>query len=220
MIVAWLASACSQKWTLETGDQHGSQQIDEGLNTPMNVLRALILALVVLVPSAFAGGTSHKAEGVRLVQEMNKLAARSAWLGVGRSYEQLVALPGVPIDIETHLLAAEASRNQGDITETWHRLQRVLLLDGLHPEAHLQIATIAATYGEVTLTVHKKWTGEVSLTGIDLGFSPEYRIVFERAQQMLDAERIYHGLLPLGRYQLAFQHFEIIGGPPVHVTLK
>jgi hypothetical protein len=186
----------------------------------MFVPRAILLASLLLATPALAGNAANKAEGIRLTQEMNNLATRSAWTGVGRSYERLLALAGVTVEIETHLLAAEASRNQGDITQTWRRLHRVLQLDGLHAEAHLQIATIEATYGEVTLRVRNKWTGEAALIGIDLGFSPEYHIALDQAQRELDADGIYNGLLPLGRYQFAHVHFEIIGGPPVSVNLK
>jgi len=184
-------------------------------------LRLFIVAIPLLFSTPVPAATPEDtAEAHRLLREMDKLAAKGAWAGVERSYESLRALEDVEVAVETHLLAASASRQRGDLTETWRRLNRVLELDGLHEDTHIQIATIEATYGEVSLKVHKKWRGEAPLEARDLGFSPEHHTALEKARAALADRREYDGLLPLGRYSLGTELFEVIGGPRVEVLLK
>lgn len=184
----------------------------------MKFVLASLVGLLWASP-AHASQKEIQAEAVRLVQQMDKLAAKGAWTGVERAYEQLVSLK-VPVAVQIHLMAAQAAQSRGDQTEAWRRFLRVLAVDGLHAEAHLQLATIQATYGEVTLTVHKKWSEPVTLEAKDLGFDPEHFSALEKASSSLEEERTYHGLLPLGRYTLGPVAFEVIGGPPVAVLLK
>jgi len=178
------------------------------------------LLLLLSITSTHATRTEETAEAHRLTVEMNKLAQRDAWAGVERAYQKRMALERVEVPVDTHLLGAAAARQRGDIVETWRRLHRALEVDPLHEDAMYQLGRIEAFYGEVTLKVTRRKANDAALLGIDLGFSPEYRQVFEYAQQALDTDRHYHGLLPLGRYQLGDRSFEIIGGPPVQVTLR
>jgi len=182
-------------------------------------MRVWLLALLLTGP-ALGGGAENKAEAHRLSQEMTKLAERNAWSGVARAYAALVAVPGVEVDVDQHLLGAHASQSAGDVNSMWQCLNNAVEAAPLHEDALMWRATLMATYGEVDLKIHKAWENEIALLGVDIGFNPEHRRVFESAQKALDEDRGYTGLLPLGRYQLGHEKFDIIGGPLVKVTLK
>ncbi len=180
----------------------------------------LMLATLMMSPIAMGGGAENRAEAQRLTQEMATLADRNAWSGVSRAYNSLVALPGVDVMLEMHLLGASAAQAEGDVNGMWACLNRAVKTDPLHEDALMWRATLMATYGEVDLKVAKSFEGEVVLLGVDIGFNPEYRNVFVAAQEALDADRGYHGLLPLGRYQFGPEKFDVVGGPLVKITLK
>ena len=192
----------------------GSGSLANGL------LGALLATLVLLSPAANAGKKEDLAEGFRLLQEMDRLVAKGAWGGVERAYINLCALDGMPVSPEVHLLAAQASRQRGDLTTTWVRLKRVLEIDGLHEAAHLQIATIEVNYAYVTVKIHRRWKGDRTLEALDLGFTPEYHTVVGLARGSLEETGRYDGLLPLGRYRLGYEDFEVIGGLPVDILVK
>lgn len=189
--------------------------------TMVRLPTALATAFSVLsCSSALATPWSEDAEARRLVQEMNDLAERNAWVGVSRAYERVLALPDVDLDTATHWLAAEASRNQGDMVMAWVRLNQVLSVEPLHSNAIYQRAVIEASYGEVTLRTPGGPDPTPVLMGEDLGFNPEYRFAFEHAQEALDEFGRYEGLLPLGRYQLGEVEFEVLGGDPLMVKVR
>jgi len=179
------------------------------------------LAGLLLLPSASQGGRAEDAaEARRLSEELTRLANRNAWSGVGRSYAALRAIPGAEVTVEQHLLGAHAAQAAGDINDVWLCLNRALAIDPRHENALMWWATLLATYGEVALKVHRRYEEQALLVGQDFAFNPEYVRVFQAAQAALDEDRSYTGLLPLGRYQLGHEKFEIIGGPLVEVTLK
>ena len=103
---------------------------------------------------------------------------------------------------------------------TWRRLNRVLQIEPLHPDAIYQRAVIEASYGQVTLKARHKPDAPPALLGEDLGFNPEYRIAFTHAQDALTEDGRYDGVLPLGRYQLGEVAFEVFGGEPLIVKVR
>jgi len=182
---------------------------------------AALWLLATLLPSSSAAEPwRNNAEARRLVTEMNDLARRNAWAGVSQTYERAIALPGVNYDSAVHWLAAEAARNEGDMVITWRRLNRVLQIEPLHPDAIYQRAVIEASYGQVTLKARSKPDAPPALLGEDLGFNPEYRIAFTHAQEALTEAGRYEGVLPLGRYQLGEVAFEVFGGEPLLVKVR
>ncbi len=187
----------------------------------MKTLLAIAIAGTLgLATPALAGTTADDAEARRLVTEMHKLAGRNAWGGASRAYSALLVVPNVDIDMDTHLLGVQAAKADGDVVATWKRLRHILTLDPLNEDLIMQMAVLEANYGPVSLKVHPRFDGEATLTGQDMGFNPEYSAVFEYAKAAIAKHGSYTGPLPLGRYELAHEHFEIIGGPEVSLVVK
>jgi len=184
------------------------------------VLCCLIAGLHIAPHRAHAGQAENEAEAQRLSQEIGRLANRNAWAGVARGYAALIEVPGAQLTVQHHLLGAHAAQSAGDVNVVWTCLNRALEVDPRHEDALMWWATLLANYGEVSLKVPKRYNGEAALIGQDFSFNPEHVRVFQAAQAALDENRSYTGLLPLGRYQLGAQKFEIIGGPLVEVKLK
>ena len=179
----------------------------------------IAVSLGLSIP-AMAGRTAEEAEVLRLITEMNKFAARNAWSGASRTYNSLLLVPGAEIDMETHLLGVQAAKSDGDVVATWRRVKHILTLAPLNEDLIMQMAQLEANYGPVNLKMHNRFDGDPTLKGQDLGFNPEYSAVFEYAKDAILKQGVYVGPLPLGRYDLGHEHFEIIGGPEVVLLVK
>jgi len=182
-------------------------------------VKALWLMMLLVLPTLAWGGEKQDAEYRRLTQEMTKLAGRNAWAGVDRAYAQIVAIRGVEIERDVHMLGAQAAQARGSILDTFERLKAAEAL-AADEESMMWMARIYATYGIVDLMVLPAYKHEIVLTAEDLGFDPAARNTVEAARKALDESRVYRGLLPLGRYRLGHEQFDIIGGPLVSVVLK
>ncbi|MDG1478174.1 MAG: hypothetical protein P8R54_01220 [Myxococcota bacterium] len=178
----------------------------------------LIMMLSLLSGSHAAERGTVAAEHSRLTEEMRGQAARERWEAVDSHYRQLLALRGADMRYEDHWLGAQASSNQGDVQSTWQRLKHALD-EEFTDEALTWWATLNVQYGEVHLIV-KADEPTVSLTIAEMPFEPEKRATIAAAQAALQADRAFHGLLPLGQYQLNEMSFEIIGGPAVREVIR
>ena len=101
-----------------------------------SVFTALLALFAVLACApAWAGGAESEAEAHRLSEEMAKLAERSAWPGVARAYDALVAISGAELSVEDHLLGAHAYQTVGDVNQMWHCLNNAVEADPMHEDA-------------------------------------------------------------------------------------
>ncbi len=178
----------------------------------------LIMMLSMLSGSHAAERGAVAAEHNRLTEEMRSKASRERWDAVDDHYRELRELRGADIRYEDHWLGAQAASAEGDIQSTWRRLKRALD-EEFTDEALAWWATLTAQYGEVHLVV-KADEPTVSLTIADPPFEPEKRATIAAAQEALQTERAFHGLLPLGQYQLNEMSFEVIGGPAVREVIR
>ncbi len=178
----------------------------------------LLLALALAHP-VHAERASVAAERHRLSEEMRSLSMRSHWQGVDDHYQELLALRGAELTYDDHWLGAQASSALGDVQATWDRLKRALDVN-FTDEALTWWATLSAQYGEVRLVVKPTYGGSATLTIAEMPVALDQRATIEKAQQMLQEEGSYVGLLPLGQYQLGERSFEVLGGPTVREVFK
>ncbi len=169
---------------------------------------------------AIAGGAQDRAEVDRLLNEMRALASRGAWDGVDRAYRSLVVASGnAAAPVEAHVLGAHAAQSAGSMNDTWDRLQHAAAIAPTTETAEW-LARIFANYGEVDLRAAGTWRGLILLESLDPVFAPDATQTLEAARADLLDVRAYQGLLPLGRYRLGGQAFDIVGGPRVAVVLR
>lgn len=166
------------------------------------------LALLPLLVALAGPATASEAEHYRLGQELRRLAERNAWKGVERVYEQMVALG--ELKARDHLLAYQAARARGDVEVAWARLERALAAEG-EPEtleaARSEREALGARFGRVTIEVVPPRLDV--LVAYEAPFATEEREALERARSTLLAAHRFEGLLPVGRYMVDGEVFEV-----------
>ncbi|MFT5684214.1 MAG: hypothetical protein ACI8RZ_005155 [Myxococcota bacterium] len=178
-----------------------------------------LITMLTLASGAWASERGAvAAEHNRLTEEMRSKASRERWDAVDDHYQQLLVLRGADIRYEDHWLGAQAASSLGDIQSTWRRLKRALD-EEFTDEALAWWATLTAQYGEVHLIL-KTDEPAVTLTIADPPLETEKRATIAAAQEALQAERVFRGLLPLGQYQLNAMSFEVLGGPAVREVIR
>ncbi|MCB9676159.1 MAG: hypothetical protein H6737_13645 [Alphaproteobacteria bacterium] len=181
-------------------------------------------------------GEELAAERYRLEQEMDKLAKKTQWTGVERTYAQMLELQ-TPLTTHTHYTAALAAEARGDMRESWIRLERALreqsVVEMVEPDVGFSIKKtlpevvdtesesgqaaraayeqLRTRYGRVGITVHKTRLPALALVSAK-PFSKTEREAIERAQKALSVKYEYEGLLPLGRYMIDGEFFEVAPG--------
>ena len=184
------------------------------------------------------------AERFRLEEAMNRLAKRTSWSGVERIYTQMLALE-VPLSTHTHYTAALAAEANGDIILSWKRLERALrepvaivapdpeggpaisksLPDEVDISSESAVAARAAyvqllqRYGRVAVKVERGRLPALVRLGAK-PFSKTEREAISRAQAGLAAGFVYEGLLPIGRYMVDGEMFEIKAGELSELEVK
>ena len=173
-------------------------------------------------------------EVLRLAEEMKKLAARNAWTGVARAYEQIdamrpdgFALAADPVGL--HMLGAEAARNTGDIRRYMTLLlrARAAIAGATGDEAVARrdeidqvLAGIKSAYGTVHISPRsapksekkrEKLTGPVLVREVMPFPADEQRSVLEAAK-ILAGTGYFTGLIPAGVYLIDGQSFTVISG--------
>lgn len=184
-----------------------------------------------------------EAERYRIEQEMDRFAQRSTWPGVERAYAALIELQ-TPLSTHVHFSAAQAAEARGDMLESWVRLERALREKGaleqpaavgisvlktlpesvdesVDPGAAARAAfeALRSRYGRVEITVEKGRLPALVRVG-EKPFSATEREAITRGQTMLSDHMRYVGLLPLGRYMVDGEFFEVKAGELQSLTVS
>jgi hypothetical protein len=184
-----------------------------------------------------------EAERYRLQLEMDKLAKKTHWSGVERSYAKMLTLQ-IPLTTHTHYTAALAAEARGDMRESWRRLERALreeaVVEMVEPVSDFSIKKtlpevvdtesesgqaaraayeqLRTRYGRVGITVHRTRLPALVRVG-SKPFSKTEREAIERGQKALSADFEYEGLLPVGRYMVDGEFFEVTPGETSEVSV-
>lgn len=170
------------------------------------------LSMTLVAGPALAGNkqAQRQAEAHRLQEEMSKLAQRNAWSGVDRSYRKLMKLKKVKIKPEAHTLGAQAARNEGDVSAYMKRLQRA------GAAGKDELAAAKRAYGRVVIKRQRKR----ELKPATAPFDPTHRKVIEKAAARIKKKGRYKGWLPVGRYTIGPNRFEVKAGKVVKVKKR
>ena len=156
------------------------------------------------------------AEGRRLAQDIRQLAAREAWVGVERKFQELVAL-GVPLTYEDWWRGAQAARSLGRVDEVYLRLQAAAALDPTR-EALDWLYAIDSNYGHVSLRAEPPLG--VALRVAEMPFDPDARLAVEWAVAEVGRAAAFEGLLPRGSYDFAAHPFVVEPGVSVQIDVN
>ena len=184
----------------------------------MSRLSPLLIPILILAPLAVTAsapahaGEVEEAEHLRLQEEMQKLASRSAWGGVESAYQDLLVLAtqGEALTFEDHEIGAQAAQALGDMGACENRLRAAMRIKDT-PELLSWIENIEQVYAPVALS----WEKGADATALSIGsmpFAPEQRNAVEMAQKKLVEEKKFEGLLPLGDYTFGSEKFSIDPG--------
>lgn len=156
------------------------------------------------------------AEARRLSQDIRQLAAREAWVGVERKFQELAAL-GVPLSYEDWWRGAQAARALGRVDEVYTRLQAAAALDPTR-EALDWLYAIDSNYGHVSLRAEPP--RGVGLVVAEMPFDPDARLAVEWAVAEVGRAAAFEGLLPRGRYDFAAHPFVVEPGVSVQIDVN
>jgi len=174
---------------------------------------AILLAPAVAQAQSSAADT--QAEKFRLTEEMKRLAQRNAWPGVEAKYEELLSLK-VPLDFDTHRLAAQSAKYLGKTYEVYQRLERAFEVKA-DPDVKSEKEQIDSKYGRVKLVGNERW--EVTLRRPSMPFAPDERKSVEYAIMVAKESGGFTGMLPVGHYIIGAEdakntrEFDVKTGP-------
>jgi len=164
--------------------------------------------------TAFAQETPDPvAEYRRLSTAMSSLAAKNAWDGVERNFNQMIEL-GQPVSPGDWLTGAQSAREVGDITTAHSRLMKGQEAGGSE-EITSWLTEIKQTYSEVQLMCDP---GATPLTIDPMPFQPDRVKAVEFAQALIQSKGVFEGLLPEGDYEMGILPVEVIPGDPLVVV--
>lgn len=193
----------------------------------------LLLGLLFSSAPVLAGGQDALAERYRLETELDRHAGATRWKGVERTYQKLLELQ-VPLHTQAHYTAALAAESQGNVTQTWLRLERAIRHENaleLPPDENgfsiaatvpeevdlsseaVQAATqtynsLNSRYGRATISVAKGRLPALIRMGAK-PFGSTERGAITIGQQILAESGRFVGLLPVGKYMVDGEMFEI-----------
>ncbi len=166
-----------------------------------------MIALWLLCAAASAQDAApDQAEYNRLTQELELLAAKSAWAGAERAFRALQAT-GVPASFDDLLRGAHAARALGDITSVRARL---VAAKDLREEREVLdwLWALDNAFGQVWLACDPG--SYIALEPEVVPFDPDQKRAIEFAQAEIARGCAYDGLLPQGTYRFFTQELKVM----------
>lgn len=168
-------------------------------------MRLFCLLLCLATPAAHAGS---KAEADRLLHELERLAAKSAWKGVERTYAKLLA-ESRDLPASAHITAANAARQLGDATNASRRYLAAERVEA--GSAGNTLAQYRTLYGR--LHVQRVEATCITLNPAVRPFDPTLAEAIDFAARALAETGTFNGLVPAGSYTVGGQSVEVSPGP-------
>ena len=177
----------------------------------MNLIMLMCIRLVFAAPKS-----ANEAEYERLVSEMSRLSKTQNWGVVNKRYDELEKL-GMEIKVNDLLLGAQAAQEIGDIFAAKERVAAALILREKKStrEWYTQLDN---EYGHVTLIAKSK--GNRSLTQQTMSMDPIKGRSISYAQEKLQDDGEFTGMLPVGEYDFGGQQFTVAAEMSIHLEIS
>lgn len=166
---------------------------------------------------ALAGPKSaSEAEYDRLVSEMGRLSKTQSWSIVNKRYEELEALD-IEIRVNDLLLGAQAAQEVGDIFSAKQRVAAALIKKEKRStrEWYTQLDN---EYGHVTLIAKSR--GNRALVQQTMTMDPIKGRSVSYAQQLLESDGEFVGMLPVGTYEFGGEQFVVAAEMSIHLEIS
>lgn len=171
---------------------------------------------LLIVSLSRAEGEAEQAEYRRLSGEMEMLGQRDQWKGVSKHFDKMIQLD-VRIKEKDYLLAAQASQELGQMRAAVNHLRAAFEINPSKRTLNW-LSEIEESYGNVELRLLTK--GEPNLKVHGHYVDPIKRNVITVAQQSLEENREFVGMLPKGTYTFIDYEFEVQSGVAIHLELS
>ena len=169
-----------------------------------------------LVSGLAEAKSAEEAEYDRLLSEMTKFSKTQSWSGVNKRFGEMEKL-GLEIGANELLMAAQASQGLGDIYQAKDRVSRALLLKE-KKSTRKWYTQLNNNYGQVTLIARNK--SARSLDQLQITMDPVQRQAIVFAQESLENNGEFRGLLPLGEYNFGGQVFVVKPDMDIHLEIS
>lgn len=178
---------------------------------------AAIAAMPAAAQDPATGPTDLAAEHHRLQGELVALADRGAWQGVERGYRAMVDQRMALTDLD-HLLGGRAALAQRDPLLAAQRLRRIRTdapaadaeTEALRAKAQETLGGVLTQYGLASIVVAEG--RQALLVRPEAPFGSDEQAAIERARSELAIQRAWHGLLPVGSYEVDGEPLEVRPG--------
>ncbi len=175
-------------------------------------------------PNPAGPAESRTVEGERYVQLQEEIAQfirRNAWKGVEATYQEMRSLSeqgGVSIVCEDHLHGAQAARQLGDAASVYDRLLQAVEA-GPTEEVVQWLNDLEGSYGRVRLENTRR--DPALLEAASMPFAPDRRAAVLAAQERIEDQGQFEGLLPAGVYRFGGEIVVVApGDAPVELVLQ
>jgi hypothetical protein len=155
--------------------------------------------------------SAQTSEYNRLSEELETLVQKSAWVGVERTFHQLLAT-GVPLSFDDWVRGAESAKAVGDAAAT---RQRLVSANALREDRRVLewLWDLDQRFGPVKLLCDAD--SYFQLQPAVLVLDPDVRRAIEHAQVQVHDTCRFEGMLPIGSYTLHDETFEVAPGRPL-----
>ena len=160
---------------------------------------------------------TDQAEYERISIDMEKMGRNGIWTGVDKRYKDLEKL-GVNIQFDHYVLGAQAAQELGDILECKKRLSEALEIKPKKKQLKLWYEAIDNNYGYVALFATSKKVA--ALERQNMVADPVHQKAIAFAQQSLDNDGEFEGMIPIGEYNFSGQKFRLRAGIAVQLDIS
>lgn len=163
--------------------------------------------------------SSSVAEYDRIGAEMEKLAKRQIWEGVEKQFVKIEGL-GVEIQYDHYLLGAQSSQELGNIYVALQRLRKARTIKK-RKQIQDWIDNIEREYGLVHIEISsRRKRKNAQILPLEPPLDPVKIGAIKYAQEQISTDGIFYGMLPLGKYELVGQNFELSTGLTINLKIS
>lgn len=176
-----------------------------------------LIFCMFLSTEVLADEFTDQAEYERISIDMEKMGKNGVWVGVDKRYRNLEKL-GVDIQFEHYVLGAQAAQELGNILECKKRLSEALEIRPKKKQLKLWYEGIDNNYGYVALFATSKKVA--SLEQQSMVADPVQQKAIAFAQQSLERNGEFEGMIPIGEYNFSGQKFRLRAGIAVQLDIS
>jgi len=174
------------------------------------------LLLFLMQSISYGSDKTDRAEYIRISDTMMRLSKRKLWKGVSKRFSDLEELK-YPITFEHWLIGAQAAQEIGNMELVRFRLRNAIKIK---KKKHVDewLNGIDENYGLVALKAHG--SHNTLLQVVEWPLDPVKSNALKKAQEILQTDLEFHGLLPKGKYIFIDHEFTVQPGIDIQLHIN